>query len=127
MILCTHINLQKMSETLDVPPNGNTGSVEVVPPLVIQAPEGTTATTNHYLSPVGKLNWRESIKNLRDNAVVASGLILGSLTPIAADFISQAFQIAQNTDFGQYTPYTAIAFTILAPWVNRVLNIMRVK
>lgn len=31
-------------ETIDVPPNGKTESVEVVPPLVVQDPAGTTVT-----------------------------------------------------------------------------------
>ena len=63
----------------------------------------------------GDLSKQEALKSLRDAVIISvSGLL------------PQALEILNATDFGEYTPYVSLVLAIIAPLLNRFLNLWRV-
>ena len=85
------------------------------------------ANTNVPVSPSGHLTLQETMKCLRDNLLQIGSVLAGIILPNLADFINAIFSTAQATNYGQYTPELSLAFLLIAPWVNRLVNFLRVR
>ena len=66
-------------------------------------------------TPTGKLSKQERIKSARDAVLIG----LGALLP-------QLLEILTSVDFGEYSGMVSIVVAMLAPLVNRLLNIKRI-
>jgi len=68
------------------------------------------------ITSAGKFSLPEFQKSLRDTIIVS----LGALIPPIIEFF-------QAYDFGEYQIYASAIFGLFAPFLNRWVNIIRVK
>ena len=65
---------------------------------------------------VGKLSKHEALKSLRDIFVIG-----------IASIIPPLLELVPQVDFGKWTGLASISLAIVAPFVNRWLNGLRIK
>ena len=62
-----------------------------------------------------KLSSKEALKSTRDASIAAAAIL-----------IPQLLEIAEATNFGEYTVYVSLVLAIISPLANRLLNLWRV-